>query len=216
MRPRLLEPRAAASLLAAAVLSACAGHSGNAPLPALPSTVTAAAFAPMAAPASCKGQKSKKKYSSLTVTLSTKGGKFCIPAFGGFGGSIEYPSANPSAKIKLTSSTSDYDHKLMSLHSGKPIFYLQLALESPTNFGTNVPAGGGLESKKLIPGHTYTAFGAVEGLPVSFTPCYATATASKNGGMIGGLGTLLKGQDVPFAVTGYIEIYSGSFASGKC
>ena len=51
---------------------------------------------PNAGPPACKGQKDTKQYASLTVKLSTKGGSFCIPEFGGFGGKIKYPSANPA------------------------------------------------------------------------------------------------------------------------
>ena len=64
-------------------LAACAQH-GSALLPS-----TALRRAPRAArlvPPNCKGQKTTKHYASLTVTLSTKGGSLCIPAFGGFGG----------------------------------------------------------------------------------------------------------------------------------
>ncbi|MBV8198790.1 MAG: hypothetical protein JO263_11680 [Candidatus Eremiobacteraeota bacterium] len=218
MRPRLLQPRAIAPLLAAAMLSACAGHGSNALLPSLPSSVASSVLAPMAAPPSCKGEKLKKKYGSLTVTLKTSGGSFCIPAFGGFGGSIEYPSTNPPIKLKLTSSTSDYNHKLPPLSSGNPIFYLQLGISGATVFGTNVPAGGGLAGKKILPAHTYTAFGqaTLSGFSVPLTPCWVKAKKGKYGGMIGGLGTLLKGQTVPGAASGLIEIYPGKLASGKC
>jgi hypothetical protein len=41
------------------------------------------------------------------------------------------------------------------------------------------------------------------------------ATAGKYGGVIGGLGTLLKGQTVP-KTSGFIEIYPGKQATSKC
>jgi hypothetical protein len=217
MRPRLLQPRAVASLLAAALLSACAGHSGNALLPSVPSSLTPSLFAPMASPPACKGQKSSKKYGSLTVTLSTSGGSFCIPSYGGFGGSVTYPSANPSVKMKLISSTTDYNHKLPPLSSGKPIFYLQLALNGATNFGTNVAAGGGLAGKKIIPSKTYTAFAqaSADGITLPLKPCYLIAKTSKYGGVISGIGTLLKGLSVPVPASGLIEIYTGKLGGAK-
>jgi hypothetical protein len=211
-------------LLATALLCACAQH-GSGFLPAgNPSAASVLVGAPPrsvvlpeAVPPSCKGQKTTKKFASLTETLRTQGGKLCIPAFGGFGGTIEYPSADPSVKMKLTSSTSDYD-KMPALGPGKPIFYLQLAISGGTYFGTNVPAGGGLAAKKIVPGDSYTAFGeaTIYGFTVKFTPCYIVAKKSSYGGVIGGIGSLLKGQDVPAAATGLIEIYPGKHAGGKC
>jgi hypothetical protein len=213
--------RGSLALAAGAVLAACAQHGTMLPSSPLAPAFTGGALQsialPDATPPKCKGQKDTKKYSSLTVTLSTKGGSFCIPAYRGFGGSIKYPGANPSVKLGLISSTTDYN-KLPQLGSGKPIFYLQLALSGGTTFGANVPAGGGLAAKKIVPGKSYTAFGeaVVDSIPVAFTPCYAVATKSKYGGAIGGLGTLLKNQSVPTSASGFIEIYPGAQTSGKC
>ncbi len=151
------------------------------------------------------------------MTLSTKGGSFCIPEFGGFGGTVKYPSANPSVQLSLISSTTDYD-KLPELGTGNAIFYLQLAISGGTTFGSNSTAGGGLTSKNIAAGKPYTAFGEaiVFSIPVQFTPCYTIATKGKYGGVIGGLGTLLKNQSVPVKASGFIEVYSGKQASAKC
>jgi hypothetical protein len=218
MRPRLFQPRALASLLTAAVLSACAGHAGNALLPSFPSSVAPSLFAPMASPPKCKGEKVNSKYGSVTVTLKPSGGTFCIPAFGGFGGSVQYPSGSSTIKLKLISSTTNYNHKLAPLSSGNPIFYLQLAAIGSTGFGTNTTAGGGLVGKQLKASHTYTAFGeaSLSGITLPLTPCWVKAGKSKYGGSIGGLGTLLKGQTVPSGAKALIEVYSGKHASGKC
>jgi hypothetical protein len=207
-----LSPRRWGGLLVTALLCACAQH-GSGVLPAAPASVVL----PDAVPPSCKGQKTTKQYASLTETLRTQGGKLCVPAFGGFGGSVEYPSADPSVKMKLISSTSNYD-KMPALGPGKPIFYLQLAISGGTYFGTNEPAGGGLAAKKIVPGDSYTAFGeaTIDGFTVKFTPCYIVAKKSPYGGVIGGIGSLLKSQDVPAAATGVIEIYPGKHAGGKC
>jgi hypothetical protein len=216
-----LTHRGLLAMLTAGLLTACAQHGAM-----IPASPFAPGFAggpaqrialPDKTPPACKGQTDTKDYSKLTVTLSTKGGKFCIPEYGGFGGSVQYPSANPSVKLTLTSSTKDYNH-LPQLGKGTAIFYLQLALSAGTDFGTNHVAGGGLTSAKLVAGKAYTAFGeaVIDSIPFNFTPCYAIATKGPYGGVIGGLGTLLKGDDVPSKATGFIEVYSGKDASGKC
>jgi hypothetical protein len=213
--------RSSLAVAAAALLAACAQR--EATLPSLPAGQPLYGGAmqrvalPDLTPPKCKGQKTTKQYASLTVTLSTKGGSFCIPEFGGFGGTVKYPSATPSVKLSLISSTTNYAH-LPELGTGSAIFYLQLAISGGTTFGTNTTAGGGLTSKQIKPGKPYTAFGEaiVFSIPVKFTPCYAVATKGKYGGVIGGLGTLLKNQKVPVKASGFIEIYSGKQASSKC
>ncbi|MFY9885559.1 MAG: hypothetical protein WAK15_12380, partial [Candidatus Cybelea sp.] len=147
--------RGALCIATAAILSACAQHSALIP----PTSLVPQQIAlPDLTPPKCKGQKSTKKFASLTVTLSTKGGSFCVPEFGGFGGTIKYPAANPSVKLALISSTTDYNHQ-PQLGSGTAIFYLQLTISSGTAFGDQVPAGGGLVAKKIVPGKPYTAYG---------------------------------------------------------
>lgn len=203
------------TLGALALLTACASNS-IVPLTPAGSQSFAPQLHPERVPAACHGQKTTKKFATLKETLSTKGGKLCIPAFGGFGGTIQYPAAKPSVAMTLTSSTKN--KKDRKLGKGTPIFFLQLALAGPTSFGTNLKAGGGLAGKKLIPGTTYTAFGeaSADGISAALTPCYVKAAKSPFGGVIGGLGTLLKGLYVPVAAQGYIEIYPGKQASGKC
>ena len=198
-------------VLAAALVTACAQRVST--LPAAPQSLAVADLRPP----KCDGQKDTKQYASLTVTLSTSGGKFCIPEYRGFGGSVKYPSANPSVQLSLISSTKNYDG-MPELGSGTAIFYLQLALSGGTSFGSNARAGGGLTSKKIAPGKAYTAYGqaVVDGFKVNFGPCYSTATKGKYGGVLGGIGSLLKDQDVPVAATGVIEIYEGRQTSEEC
>ncbi len=207
--------RIAFCALPASALAACSTHAA-APLP---STAFAppAAILPDAGPPPCTGQKSTKNYASHTVTLHSKGGSFCIPAYGGFGGRVKYPGADPSVKLKLISSTKDYKH-LPQLGQGTAIFYLQLALSGGTSFGPNVQAGGGLTAPKIVPGKPYTAYGqaTISGFTLNFGPCYSVATKGKYGGVIGGIGTLLKGQTIPVAASGVIEIYSGKQTSTRC
>jgi hypothetical protein len=207
--------------LSGTLFAGCAMHSGNlvpaslsAGLPLAP----AAFISPDAGPPACKGQKTTKQFASDKEKFLSKGGSICIPAFGGLGGSITYPPANPSVSVSLISSTTNYNHKLPSLHAGTPLFYLQLSIPSGTSFGQSAPAGGGLSGKPITAGKDYTAFGqaVIDGFPFNFSPCYAVATKGKYGGTLGGVGTLLKGQSVPGAASAVLEIYSGKFASGKC
>jgi hypothetical protein len=206
--------RGAICVATAAVLSACAQHGAFMPLT---SFVPQQIALPDLTPPKCKGQKSAKNYASLSVTLSTKGGSFCVPEFGGFGGTIKYPGADPSVKLALISSTKDYNH-LPQLGTGMAIFYLQLAISGGTAFGNQVPAGGGLVAKKIVPGKSYTSYGQAEisGIKFPFGPCYATAKKSKYGGIIGGIGELLKGANVPSAASVLIEIYSGKQTATQC
>lgn len=197
--------------LAAALLASCASHGG------IPPTGSESLAVPLRVPPDCKGQKTQSQYASITETLSTSGGSLCIPAFGGFGGKVKYPGANPSVQLGLVSSTTNYDG-MPELGQGTAIFFLQLALSGGTTFGSKVSAGGGLASKSLVPGQPYTAYGqaVVFGVKVNFGPCYMVAKKSKYGGVIGGLGSLLKGQNVPVAANGVIEVYSGQQSSTKC
>jgi hypothetical protein len=197
-----------------ALLTGCAGNAGTT-LPSAP--FSQALSLPNANPPACKGQKNTKKYASLTVTLSSSGGSFCVPEFGGFGGSVEYPGADPSVKLSIISSTTDYA-KLPQLGTGTAIFYLQLALSGSTSFIGNLKSGGGVTAKKIVAGKFYTAFGEAQigSIVQRFTPCYVKATKGKYGGVIGGLGNVLKDQAVPSGATGFIEIYSGKQTSGEC
>ncbi len=212
MRLRRLLMRGSLAALAVVFLAACAQHGST----LLPSSALAR-VQPDLVPPNCKGQKTTKQYASLTVTLSTQGGSLCIPSFGGFGGKLKYPSANPSVKLKLISSTTNYD-QMPELGQGTAMFYLQVALSGGTSFGGNVRAGGGLTSATIVAGNPYTAYGQakVDGFKLNFGPCYTIATKGKYGGVIGGIGTLLKGVRVPAAANGVIEIYSGQQTSKQC
>jgi hypothetical protein len=200
------------------------------PSPAATSTASAAPTAPpspAATPTSvptsgaqaCSGQTTTASSASATEALATAGGSLCIPAFGSFGGTIAYPTVSTAISATLTSSTTNIGG-YPALSSGTPIFYLQLALSGATTFGTGTTAGGGLTSTSIIPGQTYSVFGqaTIFGISAKFTPCVTTATAGTNAaGTISGLGTVLKGVNVPAAATGLLEIYPGSTAgAGAC
>jgi hypothetical protein len=220
MSPLCFWLRGCIGALSAALLAGCAQHGAMLPsTPLSPAWLGAlqGAVRPDSGPPSCRGQKSTKNYSSLTVTLSTRGGSLCIPEYGGFGGSVKYPGANPSVKLQLISSTTNYDH-LPELGQGTAIFYLQLALSGATQFGSHVKAGGGLTAKEILPGMPYSAYGqaTISGFTLKFGPCYSVATKGKYGGVIGAIGTLLKGVTIPVAAKGIIELYSGKQTSTKC
>lgn len=205
----------AAALLVGALSAGCAQHTGT----LVPVTPSAAARTnlPDANPPQCKGQQDQQYDATLTEKLKTKGAAFCIPEFGGFGGKVQYPSVTPSVKLTVTSSTTDYDN-LPQLGSGSAIFYLQLAISGSTEFGSGTKAGGGLTSAQIVPGDSYTAFGeaTILGYRFQFKPCYTVATKGRYGGVIGGIGTLLKGVQVPASGSGFIEIYSGQQSSTEC
>ncbi len=206
--------RALPAVAAAALLHACA-HSASAVLPGDSSGTQG--LLPMANPPMCKGQKNAKDHASVTETLSTKGGSLCIPEFGGFGGKVKYPGASPSVQVTLTSSTTNYNG-MPQLGQGTAIFYLQLAISGSTSFGNKVRHGGGLTSAQIQPGYPYTVYGqaVVFGVKVNFGPCYATATHGKYGGVIGGVGNLLKGQSIPTAGNAVLEVYAGQQTSSPC
>jgi hypothetical protein len=207
----------AAAICALTVLAGCAGGSGTSVVPAT-GAPAAAIVAPLKTPSLCKGQKTTKASATSNETLNAAGGAFCIPAFKGFGGTIYYPTASPAISINVISSITNYNHKMQPLGSGTILFYLQLATSGAVTFGPSAKAGGGLSSKTIKPGQAYTAFGqaSIDGFPASLTPCYTVAKKGRSGGTIGGIGSLLKSQNIPAAASGYIEIYVGKQTTLKC
>lgn len=209
-----LRPHLSGSLAILAVLafSACAQH-GGALLPTSPQAVAA----PDRRPPSCKRQVDESEYATVSGKLRTGGGSFCIPAYGGFGGNLNYPSVSPSITITLSTSTQNYDN-FPALGSGTPIFYLALSTSGAVTFGGNVKSGGGLAGKQIIPGDPYSIFGeaSIYGYKVKFGPCYSTATKGRYGGVIGGIGGLLKNEKIPLKVSAVFEVYSGEQTSMQC
>lgn len=203
---------AKAALIAACaiLLSACAQH-GTLPFG------NAMTAAPNLTPPDCKGQKTYSEYATLEKPLKTKGGKFCIPAFGGFGGTLKYPEVNHAIDLTLTSSVTNYDN-MPQLGSGTPIFYLQFSTSGGVTFGSKGKAGGGLTGSGIVSGDPYTLYGqaVIYGYKIALGPCYATATQGKYGGVIGGFSTLLKGREIPFKASGVLEVYSGEQTGTQC
>jgi hypothetical protein len=209
--------RCALGICVAAMLAGCGG---SRPLAGASGILPAAVLSPQTAPPACKGQKKAKDYASVSGTLSKKGGALCIPAFGGFGGTFEYPGVSTSVKVVLTSSTTDYANIPLPVQSGTPLFYLNLVPSAATAFGSKLAAGAGLAGSKIKPKQPYTAYltGYKYGFWYVITDCYTVAKPSKYGGSLGALGALLKGQEA-FGQSGHsnfeIFIYSGQ-AGGAC
>jgi hypothetical protein len=165
----------------------------------------------------CNGQHTNKRYGSITVRLKPAGGSLCIPAFAGFGGSIEYPRVQHSAKLTVrTSSKNLYDEP--ELGAGTSIVYLNLHFHAGEHFGKNVQSQGGLTSEAIVAGYPYTAYGivGVGHLILYFPPCYSVATQGSYGGVFPNLGNLVSETTVTGAGYGVIEIYSGQQVSQEC
>ena len=205
-----IKPAPALALAGAIATVACGQVNNTAPLPA--------AFAMRAAtPPQCEGQRTAKKYAQLKVKLKKRGGAFCIPEFGGFGGTMGYPGVERVVALVLRSSTENiYDNPLLG--SGSPIFYLNLHFLAGTHFGTTLPSTGGLTAEQIQTGQPYTAFGIVTvgHLALMFPPCYAIATQGPYGGVLSNLGELFAGTTITGAGYGAIEIYSGEQVTQQC
>ena len=214
--------RAPIAILAATLaFAACSGGS-NAPLP--PATTTQSVMVKAGGPAPCPGQSTTSIYASTPpAAFQLKVGPLCIPAFDGFGGTLEYPAAHPSITAALTASTTNYNQQLPALgKKGKPIDHLQVQTSANTAFGHGLRAKSGLTSSKLVAGESYTLYG--EGISggivhfvTDFTPCVATAAKGKDGGVIPSFGQLLVGQKFANgAMTIYFEVYKGKLTSQPC
>jgi len=212
--------------IAVAVLAGCAGNST-----AVPQTGLAASNARLGAQSNpiapyvtaapkCKGQKGTKDYAVVaSQSMPEKGGSLCVPAFGGWGGDIQYPETQSSTKltVSLTSSTKAYTGGRFPPVKGA-IFYLQWAFSYPPYFDATLPKGNPLVSSKLKPKQAYTV-----GLWVYYyalgwsseVSCYQVATSSKFGGSLADVGAVLENLDLG-EKTGAIEVFKGKLTSTQC
>jgi hypothetical protein len=205
----------------AASLAACAGNSTT--VPAAQSLAPQRLAPTVAVPGPCAGQETRHTFASITEALGKRGGRLCIPAIRGFGGSLQYPDAYSSNQAELISSTTDYSKALPTLGTGAPMFYLQLSTSYATTFGKGPTVGGALEGQKIKPGQTYTLYAHAtlgDGIPGGSIACYVKANTNAFGGAIGGLGSVFKLATV--AGLGYqsfqvvIEVYLGKQVKSKC
>jgi hypothetical protein len=205
--------RALGICVAVVMLAGCGSQtaiSGTVPAPA-----TAARA--VTGPPTCRGQRTTKKFGNISVTLKTKGGSFCIPAFGGFGGSMQYPGVQRTVKLTMRTSTQNIYNE-PQLGTGMSMVYLNLHFHAGTHFGSKLRSKGGLTSAAISPGSTYTAYGivAVGNLDLMFPPCHTVATRGPYGGVLPNLGALFSGTTITGAGYGVIEIYSGEQVNQKC
>src|ERR1700722_9864020 len=56
-------------------------------------------------PPACARQRTTMTYGGHSQALDVRGGSFCIPAFGGFGGAVEYPGVERSVRLSLRTTT---------------------------------------------------------------------------------------------------------------
>ena len=210
--------RMTAAFVAIAVLGGCAGSQPLFGAPAAPSLAGGPSYAERrGAPPACAGQRTTKRFGSLRVRLKATGGAFCIPAFGGFGGSMAYPGVERAAALTIRTSTQNiYDEP--QLGSGTSIVYVNLHFHAGVHFGSNLRHNGGLTSQTITPGEPYTAYGivAVGHLDLMFPPCVAVATQGPYGGVLPNIGTLFRNATVTGAGYGVIEIYAGAQVSQAC
>jgi hypothetical protein len=200
--------------VAAIILAGCGGSQtaiGRAvPVAATPARV-------VTGPPACKGQRTTNKFGNISVKLKAKGGSFCIPAFGGFGGTMQYPGVERPVKLTIRTSTQNiYDEP--QLGTGTSLVYLNLHFHAGTHFGSKFKSKGGLTSQTIYSGNPYTAYGevAVGNLVLMFPPCYAVATEGPYGGVLPNLGDLFSATTITGPGYGVIEIYSGEQVSQEC
>jgi hypothetical protein len=204
--------RFAGSSFAAALLLAAFGQA-SARVPARHGVIPASG-----GPTPCVGQRSKPTYASGSQRLHVNGGSFCVPEFGGFGGTLQYPALDRSVKFTIRTTTQNVYNEPLLGSSGTPIVYLNIHFHAGTHFGTQLKAKGGLTSTGIQSGSAYTAFGivAVGHLDLMFTPCYAVATQGPHGGVIANVGELLSNAIITGNGFGVIEIYPGAQVSQTC
>jgi hypothetical protein len=174
--PRLLSRSVCvASLLAIVALAGCSTSSksvppvapplGNSPQAQDRSPGAQALPAPMVLP--------DANSSKLTEKVNPSGGNFVVPKFGGFSGSVGYPSNNafPGTTVTLISSTTNINHAPQP-PSGTVVFYLQAKLSSPIGYVTfnNGTATARLHAASLLSSKTYSVYAYAFGKPLHGTP----------------------------------------------
>lgn len=176
----------------------------------------------VAAPPKCEGQKNTKEYGEVVKeTLKKGGGSLCVPAFGGWGGALQYPQTYGSYTytVKLIGSTTAYKGGLFPpAGSKKALFYLQIGFNSFPGFYPTLPKGAPIVSSHLVPNKSYTAelFEYFYGLGWSAEgSCYQVAGKSKYGGSLAGAGSLFE-KFTFLEHNGVLEIFGGALVTNRC
>lgn len=218
-----------AAAFAAAILAGCAGNAAGIPSQttfaapgALPGSALDAVAPDVTAPPKCKGQKETKDYATVASQgiKEVKGADVCVPAFGGWGGALQFPGTyNASYTVSMTSSTKTYTGGLFPpAGSQKPIFYLQFAFNGLPGFYSTLPKGGPLESLHITAKKSYTILVSEYFYGLGWSTvgeCFQTAKKAKQGNGLAGAGTIF--EKVTFReMKGIIEVFNGALVSNKC
>jgi hypothetical protein len=211
-----------------ALFSGCAGGSTAIPPqavsipPALAGIGWNASVPDVAVPPKCKGQKNTKDYATV-ATQNIKeitGSSVCVPAFGGWGGGLQFPGTyNVGYTVSLTSSTKTYNGGLFPpAGSQTPIFYLQIAFSGFPGFYPTLPKGKPLESTHISANKPYTIlvqeyFYALGWGTVG--ECYQIAKRAQNGNGLAGAGTIFEHQTFG-EMHGILEVFKGKLVSNQC
>ena len=218
-----------AATIGVALLAACASYSSS--LPTQPAFTAPAGLhdfvsnsigSDVSAPPKCKGQTQTKSYATVAKQSieEVKGSSLCVAAFGGWGGSLQFPGTyNASYTVSMTSSTTAYKGGLFPPGgSHTPIFYVQFAFSGFPGFYKKLPKGNPLESTHLAAGKPYTIeiLEYFYGLGWSEVgECSQKAKKAKNGNGLAGAGTIFEG--VTFREQkGVLEVFKGALVSNRC
>jgi hypothetical protein len=210
------------------VLAGCTGGTPVSPQSVSPGFSALPSFGPSASgpdvsqPPKCKGQKNTKLYAVVaTQNVKTGGGSLCVPAFGGWGGALQYPDLkySQSFTVKLISSTKAYASGTWPPNGSQtPIFYLQYAFSGFPSFGSNLPKGNPIVSNHLLAGKTYTVE-LWENVIAGWTDlgsCYAVAKkSSKYGGQLSKAGGVFDNASYREG-SGVLELFKGKLVSNPC
>lgn len=219
--------------IAAVAVAMLAGCAGNATAIPPQSTLTAPGTLPGAtiggvvgpdvtAPPKCKGQKQTKYYATVAKQdlKESKGTAVCVPAFGGWGGGLQFPGTyNVSYTVSMTSSLKAYKGGLFPTNGSQtPIFYLQFAFSGFPGFYTSIPKGTPLESTHLLAGKPYTILVLEYFYALGWSTvgeCYQTAKKATHGNGLAGAGTIF--EKVTFLeMHGILEVFKGELVDNKC
>jgi hypothetical protein len=199
--------------IAAVALTACSTQPSNALLPAQGSSDARGSqiMASAKAPQPCKGQETTARYALVSTFFETNGGVACVPAIGGFGGTLAYPASSVRLAVTLVASPTNYNN-LPLLGHGKLIFYLRIVLRKSVDFGRTVGQDVGIVGPAFTPGKTYSAFlGATrEGKTFPIRSCDIVAVTNNGSGALNGVGSLLSGLNAAKPL--FIQIFPSNNA----
>jgi hypothetical protein len=213
------------AVIATLLLAGCAGASivpGAAPTSTLSSLGMNPTLPDVTAPPKCKGQKQSKDYASVAKEpiKEVAGGNDCVPAFGGWGGDLQFPGTyNDSYTVSLTSSTTAYKGGLFPPGgSQKPIFYLQIDFSGFPGFYKTLPKGNPLESTHLTAGNPYTILVKEYFYALGWDEvgeCYQIARKAKDGNGLADAGTIFEGVTI-LEMKNVLEVFKGELVSNQC